>query len=101
MYNYDIESTQPLGGSPILLNYYFKLSPAKITNTVDLRRGFADSFAIFGGFLICMYFICYAFVYGCVRYEGEKILTDNLYIYNSDKSSSGNSQADVKSAINN
>jgi len=48
-----------------------------------------------------MYFICYAFVYGCVRYEGEKILTDNLYIYNSDKSSSGNSQADVKSAINN
>jgi len=76
MYNYDIEATSPLGSKPILLSYLFKLSPTLITNTVDLRRGFCESFAVFGGFLICMYFICYAFVYGCVRFEGEKILTD-------------------------
>jgi len=100
MYNYDIEAPTPLGSKPILLNYYFKLSPTLITNTIDLRRGFCDTFAIFGGFLICIYFICYAFVYGCVRFEGEKILTDRLYILNTGNTGSGDSRTDVKAAIN-
>jgi hypothetical protein len=82
MYNYDIESATPLGASPIFLNYLFKLSPTLITNTVDLRRGFCESFAIFGGFLISIFFILYAFVAACVRFEGEKNISDKLYVYN-------------------
>lgn len=71
--------------------------------TIDLRRGFCEAFAICGGFLIAIYFICNAFVVACTRYEGEKYIADQLYVYNAKETNATpvlDRSGDVKTAVN-
>jgi hypothetical protein len=84
MFNYNITATgsEIIGDKPTYLTYDFLLSTNLITNTVDLRRGFVESFAIFGGFMVTMYALLTLFVCSCQRFEGEKYLVQDLYTLN-------------------
>jgi hypothetical protein len=93
MFNYDIMATSPLGSNPALVSYWFRLTNSQITNIVDLRRGFVSSWAIFGGFLISIYFTCKMFVHACANYEAEKAIADDLYTLNHSTTESGSKSA--------
>lgn len=84
MFNYDILATegQIIGSSPIYLGYRYRLSSNLITNTVDLRRGFVASLALFGGFLVSCFYVLWIFVGACQRFESDKAVIDDLYTLN-------------------
>lgn len=64
LFNYDImaSSTSIIGDKPVYLTYDFLLSPNFITNTIDLRRGFVASLALFGGFMVSIFAMLSFFV---------------------------------------
>jgi hypothetical protein len=84
MFNYNITAngSEIIGYDPTYLTYDFLLSTNLISNTVDLRRGFVASFAIFGGFMATMYVLLSLFVFSCQKFEGEKYLVQDLYTLN-------------------
>lgn len=49
---------------------------------MDLKRGFVMATALFGGFVITCYSVLSMFVCCFRRFEGEKMLTDELYTIN-------------------
>jgi hypothetical protein len=99
MYNFDIYDTTPIGGNPNQVQYRFRLTGNQITNVVDLRRGFFSSFAIFGGFMISIFFMCKTFVHFCANYEAEKTIADDLYTLNHSTVSSGAKSAQIHSSV--
>lgn len=58
-----------------------------------------SSFAIFGGFMISIYFMCKTFVHFCANYEAEKTIAEDLYTLNHSTVSSGAKSAQIHSSV--
>ena len=86
MFNYDILATKDtlIGEAPLYLTWNFQLSTNLITNTVDLRRGFVGSLALFGGFMIAIYTVILLCVCSCRKFEADKTMASKLYTLNPD-----------------
>ena len=68
--------------SPFINQFNFLEANNLVVETVDLRRGFIGSFAIFGGFMIACYGIINSMICICQKFEAEKALVDDLYVLN-------------------